>query len=274
MTLFGPDDGASLPDEQTPVRVRLTVSYDGTSFHGFAAQPGQHTVGGALAEAIEKVVGHPVSLTCAGRTDTGVHAWGQVVHTDVSPIGRPLDLDALARSCNSLLAPAVVVRTAEKASDGFDARRSALSRSYRYSLLLAPAPDPFLAATAWHLAAPLDVRAMEQAADPLLGEHDFSAFCRRSPDGGSLVRRVLDARWTRDRGGIGEGELLCFEIEANAFCHQMVRSVVGTLVEVGRGRRRAGDLAWILRARDRALAAPPAPPHGLCLWAVRYPDGS
>jgi tRNA pseudouridine38-40 synthase len=113
---------------------------------------------------------------------------------------------------------------------------------------------------------------MEQATDPLLGEHDFSTFCRRPPDGGSLVRRVHDACWTRGHGGLGEGDLLRFEIEAAAFCHQMVRSVVGTLVEVGRGRKRAGDLGWILRSRDRALAASPAPPHGLCLWAVDYPD--
>jgi tRNA pseudouridine38-40 synthase len=160
---------------------------------------------------------------------------------------------------------------------GFDARHSAVSRRYRYSVLNSPSPDPFLATTAWHVEDRLDLRAMEQASDPLLGEHDFSTFCRRPPDGGSLVRRVLDARWVTGRvgvGGVGEGDLLCFEIEANAFCHQMVRSVVGTLVEVGRGRRRAGDLAWIMRTGDRARAASPAPPHGLCLWSVGYSSAS
>jgi tRNA pseudouridine38-40 synthase len=288
LTLFGPDEPAreagpgarrtavaaeqGQPIVDDPVRVRLTVAYEGTGFHGFAAQPGQTTVGGTLSEAIEKVVGHQVNLTCAGRTDAGVHAWGQVVHADLAPVRGRLDLDALVRSCNAMLAPAVVVREARVAPPGFDARHSAVSRRYRYSVLNAPTPDPFLASTAWHVEDPLDLRAMQQATDPLLGEHDFSAFCRRPPDGGSLVRRVLDARWTRGDGGMGESDLLRFEIVAVAFCHQMVRSVVGTLVEVGRGRKRAGDLAWILRSRDRALAASPAPPFGLCLWAVDYPD--
>ena len=276
MTLFEPEDPGmesgpgGRPDGT--VRVRLTVAYDGTGFHGFAAQPGQTTVGGTLGEAIEKVVGHEVSLTCAGRTDAGVHAWGQVVHADVAPARGRLDLDALVRSCNAMLAPAVVVREAAMAPARFDARHSAVARRYRYSVLNSPTPDPFLATTAWHVEDPLDLRAMEQASDPLLGEHDFSTFCRRPPDGGSLVRRVLDARWTRGHGGLGEGDVLRFEMAATAFCHQMVRSVVGTLVEVGRGRKRAGDLAWILRAGDRALAGSPAPPHGLCLWAVRYRD--
>ncbi|HEX6476045.1 MAG TPA: tRNA pseudouridine(38-40) synthase TruA [Acidimicrobiales bacterium] len=275
MTLFGPETEQPAPpvvEMPAPVRVRLTVAYDGTGFHGFAAQPGQTTVGGALAEAIEKVVGHDVGLVCAGRTDAGVHAWGQVVHADLAPARGTLDLHALVRSCNAMLAPAIVVREARIASPGFDARHSAVSRRYRYSVLNVATPDPFLAAAAWHVEDPLDLRAMEQATDPLLGEHDFSTFCRRPPDGGSLVRRVHDARWIRGDGGLGEGDLLRFEIAAAAFCHQMVRSVVGTLVEVGRGRRQAGDLAWILRSRDRALAASPAPPHGLCLWAVDYPD--
>ncbi len=254
------------------MRIRLTVAYEGTGFHGFAAQPGQTTVGGTLSEAIEKVIGHQVSLTCAGRTDAGVHAWGQVVHAELAPARGRLDLDALVRSCNAMLAPAIVVRDARVAPPGFDARRSAASRRYVYSVLNGPTPDPFLAATAWHVEDPLDLRAMEQATDPLLGEHDFSTFCRRPPDGGSLVRRVHDARWTRGGRPLGEGDLLRFEIEAAAFCHQMVRSVVGTLVEVGRGRKRAGDLAWILRSCDRALAGSPAPPHGLCLWAVSYVD--
>ncbi len=269
----GPEAQPAPPvvEMRAPVRVGLTVAYDGTGFHGFAAQPGQVTVGGSLAEAIEKVVGHDVSLTCAGRTDTGVHAWGQVVHADLAPSRGTLDLDALVRSCNAMLAPAIVVREAAVAPAGFDARHSAVARRYRYSVLNAPTPDPFLATKAWHVEYPLDLRAMEQAADPLLGEHDFSTFCRRPPDGGSLVRRVLDARWTRGCRDVGQGNLLKFEIEANAFCHQMVRSVVGTLVDVGRGRRPAGDMAWILRAGDRALAASPAPPHGLCLWAVTYP---
>ena len=241
----------------------MTVAYDGAGFHGFAANPGVTTVGGTLAEALEKVLGHPVQITCGGRTDTGVHAWGQVVHFDTpaSP-----DLAALQRSLNRMLGPAVVVREAEPAPPGFDARRSATGRRYRYTLLNRPLPDPFLAATAWHVEEPLDLRSMELACDPLLGEHDWSSFCRRPPDeGSSLVRVVRDAGWH----DLGDG-LLRFHIEASAFCHQMVRSVVGTMVAVGRGAKRAGELSGIIRARDRSLAGPPAPPHGLCLWEVLY----
>jgi len=241
----------------------MTVAYDGSRFHGFAANPGVATVGGTLAAAATKVLGHAVELTCAGRTDTGVHAWGQVVHLDTR---EGADIPALQRSLNKMLAPEVVVREAVAAPPGFDARRSATARRYRYTVLNRPWPDPFLAATAWHVEEPVDVRAMELACDPLIGSHDWSSFCRRPPDeSASLVRVVRDARWV----DAGEG-VLRFEIEASSFCHQMVRSVVGMLVAVGRGRKRAGDVSWIIRSRDRSLAGQPAPPHGLCLWEVRY----
>lgn len=241
----------------------MTVAYDGRGFHGFAANTGVATVGGTLAEAIAKVLGHAVRLTCGGRTDSGVHAWGQVVHFDTEG---DADLAALHRSLVRMLAPAIVVRAVAAAPEGFDARRSATGRRYRYTVLNRPLPDPFLAATTWHVADPLDVRSMELACDPLLGEHDWASFCRRAPDGDTtLVRVVRDARWV----DLGDG-LLRFDVEASAFCHQMVRSLVGTLVAVGRGAKRAGDMAWILRARDRSLAGPPAPPQGLCLWEVLY----
>jgi tRNA pseudouridine38-40 synthase len=243
----------------------MTVAYHGAGFHGFAAQPGQRTVAGVLGDALETVLRHPVVLTCAGRTDRGVHAWGQVVSFDLS--GVP-DLAALARSLNKLLHSEVVVRAVEVAEADFDARRSATGRSYRYTVLNRSEPDPFLAATAWQVEAPLDLRAMRLACDPLIGEHDFSSFCRRPPDAMSpLVRRVRRAEWS----DIGKGRLR-FDIEASAFCHQMVRSLVGTLVDIGLGRKKAGDMAWILRSRDRALAGSPAPPHGLCLWGVSYGD--
>lgn len=262
------------------VRLRLTVAYDGSGFAGFAAQPGQRTVAGELRGAIATVVGAPVSLTCAGRTDAGVHAWGQVVHVDV-PVSfarsaggdaRMLDTARLARSCNAMLGPEVVVREACIALAGFDARRSAVSRAYSYHILAGLVPDPALAGRVWHVPFGLDLRAMQAATDPLLGEHDFSAFCRRAPGGASLVRRVIEARWEVSQ--VRAGMLYRLDVEASSFCHQMVRSLVGTLVEVGRGRRRAGDMAWVLAAGDRALAASPAPPHGLCLRAVRYPEAS
>jgi tRNA pseudouridine38-40 synthase len=250
------------------VRVRATVAYDGSGFAGFAPQPKQKTVAGMLAGALGKVLNHPVELTCAGRTDAGVHAWGQVVSFDASADG--FDPKRLRRSVNKLVAPAISVRSVVEAEPGFDARFSATSRRYRYTVLDAPVADPFLASTAWWVDKPLDLRAMRLACDPLLGEHDFSSFCRAPKDkpDASLVRRVLDARWEVEAHD--DGQLLRFWIEANAFCHQMVRSLVGTLVDVGLGRTRAGDLTSILRAGDRAAAGPVAPAQGLCLWEVAY----
>lgn len=246
-------------------RLRLLVAYDGRAYHGFAAQPGVETVGGALVAALERYLRHAVELTCAGRTDTGVHAWGQVVSFDARADADP---KALQRAVNRALKPAVVVREAVVAEPGFDARRSAIGRVYRYTIRNHPVADPFSAGTAWHVPARLDLAAMRLACDALHGEHDFSSFCRRPPvPGASLVRVVRDARWV----DLGEGTLR-FEIEASSFCHQMVRSVVGTLVEVGLGKRKAGLMAGTVRARSRAAAGQPAPAHGLCLWEVRYPS--
>ena len=153
------------------------------------------------------------------------------------------------------------------APDGFDARFDARSRRYRYTILNRDVPDPFLAPTSWHVPQPLDLDRLRLACDPLIGEHDFTAFCRKPKDdpGKSLIRRVLDARWEPD------GDVLRFWIEANAFCHQMVRSIVGTLVDVGLGKRTAADVTAALDAKRRDAAGPVAPPHGLVLWEVRYP---
>ncbi|MGD9702749.1 MAG: tRNA pseudouridine(38-40) synthase TruA [Acidimicrobiia bacterium] len=255
-------------------RARLLVAYDGTSFHGFAGNPGVRTVAGVLVDAISKVARHPVELTGAGRTDAGVHGWGQVISCDLP---EETDLGGLARRVSSLCAPAVAIRSACWATPDFDARFSASWRHYRYTVLNTPLPNPFLAATAWHVPQPLDVMGMRLGCDPLIGEHDFSSFCRRpklSPADvtagrtpPTLVRRVLLARWDEVDDGV-----LRFEIRATAFCHQMVRSIVGTLVEVGLGRRRAGQVRGVLIAKDRSLAGPVAPPQGLCLWEVGYPD--
>jgi tRNA pseudouridine38-40 synthase len=249
--------------EGPTVRVRLDVAYLGAGYHGFASQPGLRTIGGALTGAIERTIRHPVELTCAGRTDAGVHAWGQVVTFDARA---DLDVAALMRSLSKALRPTIVIRSAEIVPDDFDARRSATGRRYRYTVLNRPVGDPFAAATAWHVPTPLDLPRLRLACDPLYGEHDFSSFCRRSPAaGGSLVRRVRDARWL----DLGDG-VLRFDIEASSFCQQMVRAIVGTMVDIGVGKRRAGEMAGILRAHDRRAAGQLAPPHGLCLWEVTY----
>jgi tRNA pseudouridine38-40 synthase len=248
------------------VRVRMTVAYDGTGFHGFSENRGVRTVGGDLARAIETVLRAPVALIVAGRTDRGVHAWGQVVSFDA-----PTDADLLTlqRHLNSMLGPAIVVRSVDVAPDGFNARRSALARRYRYTVLNRAVPDPFLAATTWQVPDPLDLAVLRLACDPIIGEHDFSSFCRvpkRIPDA-SLVRLVYDARWH----DLGDGRLR-FDIDATSFCQQMVRALVGTMVPMGTGRRRAGEMTSILQARTRAGSERLAPARGLCLWEVVYPD--
>jgi tRNA pseudouridine38-40 synthase len=248
-------------------RARLLIAYHGAAFHGFAVNRDVETVAGTLLSAIGKVVRVPVALTGAGRTDAGVHAWGQVISIDLPD---DTDLLRLVHRVNSMCGPHVVARLAEWVDDSFDARFSALWRHYRYTILTTATPSPFLADTAWHVREPLDVAAMQRAGDSLIGEHDFATFCRRpkvregEPDK-TLVRRVMSANWFP----LDEG-LLCFEIRANAFCHQMVRSIVGTLVDVGRGKYLAEQVIGMLQAQDRAVAGTVAPPHGLCLWEVGY----
>jgi tRNA pseudouridine38-40 synthase len=267
MTLFEDEPPTPAGPTGPLARVRLLVAYDGSGFHGFAEQPGVRTVGGVLREAIERVTRHDVELTCAGRTDAGVHAWGQVVSCDLPA---DTDLARLQRSLVKLCGPQVVVRDLAVAAPDFDARFSARSRTYRYTVLNREVPDPFTAHVAWHVPEPLELELLRLACDPFLGEHDFSAFCRRpKPAAGaepvSLVRRVRAAAWE----DLGEG-VLRLEIRADAFCHQMVRSIVGTMVAAGHGTVRAGDIRAVLAAGDRNRAAPIAPGHGLCLWEVEY----
>jgi tRNA pseudouridine38-40 synthase len=247
--------------EPGDVTLKLVVAYDGTDFHGFAAQPRQRTVAGALTESLAKVLRRDVELSCAGRTDAGVHAWGQVVGVR-APAG--VDLVRVQHAVNSMLAPEVVVRSCEVAPHGFDARHHAQYRHYRYTIVNRPTPDPFRDRYSWWVPDPLDIRALRLAADPFIGEHDFASFCRKAP-GKSTIRRVTESRWVVEDDGV-----LRYEIRANAFCWQMVRSIVGTLVDVGIGRRRPGEVLAIIRACDRSVAGPVAPPRGLSLWEVGY----
>lgn len=268
--------GVANPVPGSLVRLRLDVAYDGSGFRGFAVQRGQRTVAGVLAEAIGRVVRHPVRLTCAGRTDAGVHAQGQVVHVDVA---EGVDLERLVRSVNHLVGPEVVLRRAAPAPAGFDARRSATRRHYRYLVHEADVPDPLLANLVWTVPGPLAVRPMAAAADVLVGEHDFRSFCRRPPGREAsepIVRRVHEARWTALPAGaaeapaLGWGRLLRFDVAASSFCHQMVRSMVGVLVAVGQRRLTPADVHWLLTRAERSGLPDPAPPGGLSLVAVDY----
>jgi tRNA pseudouridine38-40 synthase len=264
-------------------RWRLDLAYDGAAFHGFAAQPGTATVAGELAAALATVLrlDAPPQITCAGRTDAGVHALGQVVHVELPD---PLVVDErgdgperLVRSCNRLLAPAIVVTSCAPAPEGFDARHSAIWRRYRYLVHEAEVPSPLLEAIAWHRCGPLAVRAMAQAAYAVLGEHDFRAFCRR-PSGTDasepIVRRVtaIEVGVVDDTLSVAHhGRLIRLEVTATSFCHQMVRSLVAALVAVGCRELTGAELVARLHSGDRSGLPAPAPPGGLCLVEVGYP---
>jgi tRNA pseudouridine38-40 synthase len=238
---------------------RLDLAYDGTGFHGYARQPHLRTVQGELEDALFKMLGE-VNTAVAGRTDAGVHARHQVVnfHSDVA-----ITAARIQRSVNGLLGPEIIVEQSAIVDDEFHARYSAKSRTYRYHILNRPWNDPFLDRTAWHYRHPLDLEAMNAAVAPLVGERDFAAFCRRDA-GKSTIRHLLRAEWSR------EAELVWFEIEADSFCHQMVRSLVAVLVEVGRGEMTPDEMLDIAERGDRSHAKGAAPAHGLTLWEVKY----
>jgi tRNA pseudouridine38-40 synthase len=257
---------AVAPPAEGRVRIRFVLAYDGGRYRGMAENQGVVTVAGSIREVIERAVGHAVDLSLSGRTDAGVHAWGQVVSFDAA--ADRADPERLAKAVNRRCAPGIVVREAAYASDDFDARFSARSRHYRYTVLNRSLPDPFLAATTWWVPEELDLDAMGLASEAVVGLHDYTTFCRRptgQPGEPNMMRRVLHARWH----DLGDG-FLRFDIDAKAFCHQMVRSITGTLVDMGRGRRPAGEMAAILEARDRQAASSVAPAQGLCLWEVVY----
>jgi len=223
---------------------------------------------GDLLPAIERVVRQPVELSMSGRTDAGVHGWGQVVSGDLPA---DTELDDLARRVNKMCSPDIAIRGAEWTASDFDARFSATWRQYRYHVWNDRAPNPLLADVAWHVARPLDLEAMQSAAPDLLGEHDFTSFCRKPKVDDehplpSMVRIVHQAEWSR----VDDSPMLRFETRASAFCHQMVRSIVGTLVDIGRGKLSRTSIPAILSAQDRSRAGRVAPPEGLVLWAVGY----
>jgi tRNA pseudouridine38-40 synthase len=246
------------------MQLRLTVEYEGTRYLGWQLQPGGPTVQGELERALKTVLREPVRVRGAGRTDAGVHAAGQVATAHVSRL--PPDLGRLRRSLNALLPADVAVREVAPVDDAFDPRRHARSRVYEYRILNAPAPSPFWQRWAWHVLAPLDVAAMDAAAQRLLGEHDLAAFrgadARETPR--TTVRRVFESRVRP------APPLLVYRVEATAFLKHMVRNVVGTLVEVGAGVRPPDAMAELLAGRDRTRAGATAPPHGLTLVEVRY----
>jgi tRNA pseudouridine38-40 synthase len=239
---------------------RLDLAYDGSGFSGYAIQSSQRTVQGELESALAKLLGAEVDTAVAGRTDAGVHASGQVVsfETDVE-----LDLVRFRRSMNGLVGPEISIHSVSPAPDDFHARFSAKWRRYRYLIDPRPSPDPLLRHMVWDVGKELDRDGMQVVVEAVVGEHDFSSFCR-SVEGRSNVRRVEEAEL------IESGGLIEFWIKSNAFCHQMVRSIVGYMYDVGRGFSSSDDAEAVIEAGDRSAVATVAPPHGLTLWEVGY----
>jgi tRNA pseudouridine38-40 synthase len=239
------------------------VAYDGTDFRGFARQPGQRTVQGALEEALAKLLGSVPRLSVAGRTDTGVHAVGQVVSFEAEE-----DPERVQRAVNRMLGPEVLVRKAARAPQGFDARWSATAREYRYRIRTGAVPDPFTSRYEWHRPGEYGLVRMRRAARLLEGEHDFASFCRAAAGQESTVRTLNRLAVRR------QGEALEVRARAGSFLHQMVRSLVGTLAAVGEGRMEPETMTEVLEARSREAAGPVAPPHGLTLVRVFYGDSA
>jgi tRNA pseudouridine38-40 synthase len=257
------------------VRLRLDLSYDGAGFHGWARQRELRTVQAEVERALDTVLRTEGSaLTVAGRTDTGVHARGQVAHVDVDPAavapvrgrGHESALDALRRRLNGVLDPDARIRRVTPAPEGFDARFSALWRRYAYRIADRPElADPLRRGYVLTWPRELDLEAMNAASETLLGEHDFAAFCKKR-EGATTIRSLLDLHWERDVAGVAVGT-----VRADAFCHNMVRALVGALMNVGEGRRGTGWPLEVLTGRQRDPAVRVVRPHGLTLEEVAYP---
>jgi tRNA pseudouridine38-40 synthase len=242
------------------MQIRLVIEYDGTRYRGWQLQPNEPTLQGTLETALARLLGTPVRVVVAGRTDAGVHAAGQVAcfRTDdrVSP-------ETVRRALNALTPDDIAIRSADLVPSTFDPRRSARSRRYAYRLWNRRVPSPFWHRYAWHVRPPLDVEAMDAAAARLMGEHDFSSFRAAGCDAAHPVRRVFVSRM------VAAGDLIVYEVEATAFLRHMVRNIVGTLVDVGQNRR-DDRFDVLLSGRNRQLAGQTAPAHGLSLVSVNY----
>jgi tRNA pseudouridine38-40 synthase len=239
---------------------RVDLSYDGTGFHGYARNRDVRTVQSEVEQALATVFGHPIDTVVAGRTDAGVHARHQVISFSSED---SMDTNRIHRSLTTMLGPEIVALDAMVVPDDFSARFSATMRAYRYRVLTSSKPDPLRRFTTWHQPHDFDLGAMNRAASHLLGEHDFASFCRQAPNRTS-VRTVISASWER------VDDVCELRVSARAFCQQMVRSITGLGVAVGRGRLDPDAVPGIIEARDRQACPQIAPPLGLVLWEVAF----
>ena len=241
--------------------IRLTLSYDGTEYHGWQSQPNARSVEETVKGAIERILDHEVKIYAGGRTDSGVHAMGQVANIFT---GKSIDCADFTRGLNSLLPGDVRVRDGQEVPGSFHARYSARSKTYVYCILNQPYNSPFLFRYVLHAPYDLDIASMKEAAGLIRGEHDFSAFKKKDEPYRSPVREVIRA------GVATKGKMVFVIIEATGFLRYMVRNIVGTLLLVGRGRMDEDAFRQVLESRQREQAGPTAPPHGLFLRAIRY----
>lgn len=263
--------------------LKLTIAYDGTAYAGWQRQANAPSIQAVLEDEIAVIVGAHHPLNAAGRTDAGVHAAAQVASITID---HPIACDELMRALNARLkAGDVRIRGIEETFERFDARIYAKTKTYRYAIWNGAIPSPFFRHVVWHVPATLDLDRMVEATTALVGEHDFAAFQGRGTDVKTTVRTVRSAElvamnihtdqpiaWSPLEEGAphADGRLLRFEITGTGFLRHMVRTIVGTLIDIGRGQLEAGDMAKIIAAKDRRQAGQTAPPHGLMLWQVTY----
>jgi tRNA pseudouridine38-40 synthase len=267
--------------------IRLVVAYDGTDFHGWQRQPKLSTVQECLETTIARLTGETVHVWGSGRTDAGVHALNQVANFKIAS---PIPCESLVKALNNLLPPTVRVREAREVAANFHARYDVRSKTYRYRILQAPVCSPFLWRFVCHHPFPLDHKRMAEAARIFEGEHDFTSFAAVGAEFGDVPQEGREAEDASEKAARSDARkhgmvrhifvsrlrwrartsLLIYEVTGNGFLHHMVRNMVGTLMEVGRGKLTPQDVARILAARDRTLAGPTAPAQGLCLMRVEY----
>ena len=243
------------------MNIKLTLEYDGTDYCGWQAQPNGGAIQDVLERAIEKILGAKTRLTASGRTDAGVHALGQVANFIYDG---PVDLWRLQRGLNAVTPDDIAIRGVEAVADGFDARRDGRARVYQYRIWNDPWPSAVHRRYAWHIHDALDLAAMQEAIRCLEGEHDFASFQAVGCDAAHSVRNIFCNSLSRDGG------FVVYDVEATAFLRHMVRNIVGTLVQVGRGESTSGSFRELLEAKNRTLAGPTAPPHGLFLMEAKY----
>lgn len=244
-------------------RIKLTVEYDGTNYHGWQIQNNVSTVQGEIEKAVYKITGEKTRVVGAGRTDKGVHALAQAAHFDT---GSKIPADKFARALNTALPEDIAVISSEEVTPDFHSRFSSTGKTYEYRILNREIRSPIMAKRAWHIRGILDIKSMEQAASFFVGEHDFESFCASGHSVQTTVRTVFSSEWTND------GDCLIYRISGNGFLYNMVRIITGTLIEVGLKKRTAESIPLLLNSRDRNLAGITAPPQGLYLVKVHYPN--